>query len=109
QSVVVDIAEGDAKAFARRIGDAGLHRDVGEGAVAVVAEEPVGYAVEDRRAAVGAEPFALEATVRVVVVADVEVVRHVDVEAAVAVEVEEADAARPLVGPAGDAGPRGDV
>ena len=51
-AVAIEVAERHAEALARGIGDAGLLRDIGERAVAVVVKQPVGRAVELRRMAV---------------------------------------------------------
>ena len=53
-AVAIEVAERDAEPLAGRIRDAGRSRDIGERAVAVVAKEAVGLAVEERRVAIGA-------------------------------------------------------
>ncbi len=52
EAVVVDVGGDGAPGFAGIIGDAHFLADVGEGAVAVVVEEPAGHRVEDAGVAV---------------------------------------------------------
>ena len=102
-AVAVVIAERHAETLAGRIGDAGLLRDVGERAVAVVAVQPIRHPVEHRRMAV--HPISVFGVPAVRIVGDpvVEVVDDVEVEEAVAIDVDEAGAGAPLGGRAGDA------
>ena len=95
-AVAVVVAERHAQALAGGIGDARRLRDVGERAVAVVAEQPIRHPVEHRRIAVHPVAFLAEPAVRVVVEPVVEIVRDVEIEIAVAVEIEEAGAGAPF-------------
>ena len=109
QAVAIVVAERHAEPLAGRIGDAGLLRDVGERAVAVVAVQPIRHPVEHRRMAV--HPISVFGVPAVRIVGDpvVEVVDDVEIEEAVAIDVDETGAGAPLGGRAGDARGRGHV
>ena len=97
-AVAIEVAERDAEPLAGGIGDASLLRHVGERAVAVVAIETVGHAVEDRRIAVHPVAFLAHAAVGIVGKPEVQVVGDVEIEIAVAIEIEEPGAGAPLGG-----------
>ena len=97
EAVAVVVAERHAEALAWRRRDAGLRRDVGERAVAVVAVQEVRRGIEIVRVTVGAVAWLVLAAMAVLLEAPLQIAGHEQIEAAVVVVVEEPGAGAPSV------------